>query len=213
MLGSLPTYTTGTGFIVTPVVGLVQPGVVAAARSVRGRRGVRGAAGVADEPGEPPAPRRRGRRRDARVLLDARGTASTPTAARAATSSGARPRRCCATSTASSRPDRARRASCARVCAKGRRYDRAAMSFFAVLFALLLEQVKPLPRGNVVHDALTGWIRGTGAQLRRRQGQPRLGRLVHHRARAGARLRRRSTSAWRRSARCSASPSTSRCST
>ncbi len=65
------------------------------------------------------------------------------------------------------------------------------MSFFAVLFALLLEQVKPLPRGNVVHDALTGWMRWHGAQLRRRQGQPRLGRLVHHRARAGARLLRR----------------------
>ncbi len=35
------------------------------------------------------------------------------------------------------------------------------MSFFAVLFALLLEQVKPLPRGNPIHDALTAWIRGT----------------------------------------------------
>ena len=35
------------------------------------------------------------------------------------------------------------------------------MSFFAVLFALLLEQVKPLPRGNAVHDALTGWIAWT----------------------------------------------------
>src|ERR1700712_3980457 len=35
------------------------------------------------------------------------------------------------------------------------------MSFFAVLLALLLEQVKPLPRGNAVHDALAGWIRGT----------------------------------------------------
>ncbi len=33
------------------------------------------------------------------------------------------------------------------------------MSFFAVLFALLLEQVKPLPRGNVIHDTLTGWMR------------------------------------------------------
>ena len=32
------------------------------------------------------------------------------------------------------------------------------MSFFAVLFALLLEQVKPLPRGNVVHDSLTDWM-------------------------------------------------------
>ena len=35
------------------------------------------------------------------------------------------------------------------------------MSFFAVLFALLLEQVKPLPRGNVVHDALAGWMQWT----------------------------------------------------
>ncbi len=36
------------------------------------------------------------------------------------------------------------------------------MSFFAVLFALLIEQFKPLPRGNVVHDSLTGWMRWTG---------------------------------------------------
>ena len=36
------------------------------------------------------------------------------------------------------------------------------MSFFAVLFALLIEQLKPLPRGNPVHDALTGWMRWTG---------------------------------------------------
>ncbi|MEO7335697.1 MAG: CobD/CbiB family protein [Caldimonas sp.] len=35
------------------------------------------------------------------------------------------------------------------------------MSFFAVLFALLIEQLKPLPRGNVVHDALTTWMRWT----------------------------------------------------
>jgi len=35
------------------------------------------------------------------------------------------------------------------------------MSFFAVLFALLLEQVKPLPRGNVIHEALTGWMQWT----------------------------------------------------
>jgi adenosylcobinamide-phosphate synthase len=35
------------------------------------------------------------------------------------------------------------------------------MSFFAVLFALLIEQLKPLPRGNPVHDALTGWMRWT----------------------------------------------------
>ncbi len=36
------------------------------------------------------------------------------------------------------------------------------MSFFAVLFALLIEQLKPLPRGNVVHDGLTQWLRWTG---------------------------------------------------
>lgn len=36
------------------------------------------------------------------------------------------------------------------------------MSFFAVLFALLMEQLKPLPRGNVVHDTLQSWLRWTG---------------------------------------------------
>jgi adenosylcobinamide-phosphate synthase len=36
------------------------------------------------------------------------------------------------------------------------------MSFFAVLFALLVEQLKPLPRGNPVHDSLTHWMRWTG---------------------------------------------------
>jgi adenosylcobinamide-phosphate synthase len=36
------------------------------------------------------------------------------------------------------------------------------MSFLAVLLALVLEQLKPLPRGNVVHDALTQWTRWIG---------------------------------------------------
>ncbi|WP_280152448.1 CobD/CbiB family protein [Piscinibacter sp. XHJ-5] len=36
------------------------------------------------------------------------------------------------------------------------------MSFFAVLFSLLIEQLKPLPRNNPVHDALTQWMRWTG---------------------------------------------------
>lgn len=36
------------------------------------------------------------------------------------------------------------------------------MSFFAVLFALLIEQLKPLPHGNVVHDGMTDWLRYTG---------------------------------------------------
>ena len=36
------------------------------------------------------------------------------------------------------------------------------MSFFAVFFALLLEQLKPLPRDNWVHGALVSWVRWTG---------------------------------------------------
>ena len=33
------------------------------------------------------------------------------------------------------------------------------MSFISVLFALLLEQVKPLQRGNPIHAAMRGWVR------------------------------------------------------
>jgi adenosylcobinamide-phosphate synthase len=36
------------------------------------------------------------------------------------------------------------------------------MSFVAVLFALLIEQLKPLPRSNFVHDSLRGWMHWTG---------------------------------------------------
>ena len=36
------------------------------------------------------------------------------------------------------------------------------MSFFAVLFALLIEQVKPLPRDNPIHHALVAWVGWTG---------------------------------------------------
>jgi adenosylcobinamide-phosphate synthase len=36
------------------------------------------------------------------------------------------------------------------------------MSFVAVLLALLLEQLKPLPRDNTVHDWLVAWVRWTG---------------------------------------------------
>jgi len=32
------------------------------------------------------------------------------------------------------------------------------MSFFAVLFALLIEQLKPLPRDNWVHHTLVSWV-------------------------------------------------------
>lgn len=36
------------------------------------------------------------------------------------------------------------------------------MSFFAVLFALLIEQAKPLPKDNPIHHALVAWVGWTG---------------------------------------------------
>jgi adenosylcobinamide-phosphate synthase len=36
------------------------------------------------------------------------------------------------------------------------------MSFFAVLFALLIEQLKPLPRDNWIHDTLVSWVGWVG---------------------------------------------------
>ncbi|HEX6722420.1 MAG TPA: CobD/CbiB family protein [Burkholderiaceae bacterium] len=36
------------------------------------------------------------------------------------------------------------------------------MSFFAVLFALMIEQLRPLPRDNWVHDGLINWVGFTG---------------------------------------------------
>lgn len=39
------------------------------------------------------------------------------------------------------------------------------MSFFAVLFALVLEQARPLPQGNPVHQAMVGWSRWVGRNL------------------------------------------------
>ena len=36
------------------------------------------------------------------------------------------------------------------------------MSFFAVLLALVIEQIKPLPRSNFVHAGLTRWMRWVG---------------------------------------------------
>ena len=35
------------------------------------------------------------------------------------------------------------------------------MSFFAVLFALLIEQVRPLPCHNPVYGGVPGWMRWT----------------------------------------------------
>jgi adenosylcobinamide-phosphate synthase len=36
------------------------------------------------------------------------------------------------------------------------------MSFFAVLFALMIEQLRPLPRDNWIHDTLVSWVGWTG---------------------------------------------------
>ncbi|WP_295642453.1 CobD/CbiB family protein [uncultured Methylibium sp.] len=36
------------------------------------------------------------------------------------------------------------------------------MSFFAVLLALVIEQLRPLPRQNRIHDSLVAWTRWTG---------------------------------------------------
>jgi adenosylcobinamide-phosphate synthase len=45
------------------------------------------------------------------------------------------------------------------------------MSFFAVLLALLIEQLKPLPRDNWVHETLMAWVRWTGRNFD--AGKPR----------------------------------------
>ena len=50
------------------------------------------------------------------------------------------------------------------------------MSFLAVLFALLIEQIKPLPRDNVVHDGLATWVRWTGRNFD--AGKPQHARIV-----------------------------------
>ena len=50
------------------------------------------------------------------------------------------------------------------------------MSFVAVLFALLLEQIKPLPRGNVVHESLASWVGWTGRNFD--AGQPQHAKVV-----------------------------------
>lgn len=50
------------------------------------------------------------------------------------------------------------------------------MSFFAVLFALLLEQLKPLPRQNWFHDLLVQWVGWTSRNLD--AGAPHHARIV-----------------------------------
>jgi adenosylcobinamide-phosphate synthase len=50
------------------------------------------------------------------------------------------------------------------------------MNFFAVLFALLVEQLKPLPHGNLVHQGIISWVRWTGRNFD--AGQPRHAKVV-----------------------------------
>ncbi len=50
------------------------------------------------------------------------------------------------------------------------------MSFLAVLLALLLEQIKPLPRNNVVHYSLASWVGWTGRNFD--AGKPQHAKIV-----------------------------------
>ena len=50
------------------------------------------------------------------------------------------------------------------------------MSFIAVLFALILEQLKPLPRNNSIHQTLVAWVRWTGRNFD--AGRPHHGWVV-----------------------------------
>jgi adenosylcobinamide-phosphate synthase len=50
------------------------------------------------------------------------------------------------------------------------------MSFFAVLFALLIEQLRPMPRDSVVVRGLTSWLAWVGRNLD--AGKPHHGQLV-----------------------------------
>src|SRR5574343_1277450 len=65
-------------------------------------------------------------------------------------SSGAPRLPSCATSTASFQPERWRPLSS------------RPMNFFAVLLALLCEQLKPLRHGNSIHQGVIAWVRWTG---------------------------------------------------
>ena len=150
MLGSLPTYTTGTGFIITPVVALVEPGFALQPNPYE----------VADAFEVPlaflmnPAHHRRHAieiERHRREWFSCRGRDG-DRRQRGATSSGARPRRCCAISTASWPPEApARRVRRPAGCKRPHAYHHPRMSFFAILFALLIEQVRPLARRNPIH--------------------------------------------------------------
>ena len=180
---------------------LVQPPFELGARCVRGRRGVRGAAAVPDDAGAPPPPRGRVRRRATRSSCRCRGRASMRRASRASTSSGAPPRRCCATCTASCaevpgpalrRPGRIADASADEP--PRHRYHRRPMSFFAVLFALMIEQLRPLPRDNWVHDGLHPWVGWTGRHFDAGARAPCLGGVVRLGGGAGASPRRWCTS-------------------
>ena len=50
------------------------------------------------------------------------------------------------------------------------------MSFIAVLFALIIEQLKPLPRNNSIHQTLVAWVHWTGRNFD--AGRPHHARVV-----------------------------------
>ena len=62
--------------------------------------------------------------------------------------------------------------------AKTRSLSSSPMSFFAVLIALLIEQLKPLPRDNWVHHRLVAWVGWAGRNFDAGQAAPCLGGVV-----------------------------------
>ena len=99
VLGTLPIYTTGTAFIITPVVALVQPGFALQPNPGEVADVFEVPLALPDEPGQPPAPCSSSSTACvAPVVLHAlhRGRQDSRSA-----SSGAPPPACCATSTAS----------------------------------------------------------------------------------------------------------------
>ena len=50
------------------------------------------------------------------------------------------------------------------------------MSFFAIMFALLLEQVRPVARDNPIHGMLRAWVRGSSRNFD--AGKPQHGWLA-----------------------------------
>ncbi len=101
VIGQMPTYTTGSGFVVTPVVALVEPTFTLALDAFEVADVFEVPLSFLMTPAQPPLACRRARRRAPRVSVDAVGRSGQRRRSRGDFSSGARPPRCCAICTAS----------------------------------------------------------------------------------------------------------------